>query len=139
MIALVSFHALACVPESEPSPESGDSASRPELVASEAGRYLVALEPAEGAAPLGRIHEWLLRVELPDGSVVAPTRVEVSGGMPQHDHGFITRPRYAGPAPDGRLRIEGVKFHMPGEWTFQFEIVGPEGPDVATFVVDVQP
>ena len=35
--------------------------------------------------------------------------------------------------------VEGVKFHMSGDWTIRVEFVGPAGPDVAIFHIQVGP
>jgi hypothetical protein len=59
--------------------------------------------------------------------------------MPQHAHGFITEPRVTRSLGVGTFLIEGVKFHMPGDWTLRVELVGPSGPDVATLHVQVEP
>jgi hypothetical protein len=119
---------------------SPDSARGPRWEAlSDEGRYRVVLEPESGAPRTGPLHAWVVSVSLPDGSPVEPTRLTVGGGMPQHGHGFATAPRVTRPLGDGRYLVEGVKFHMPGEWTFQIGIVGPAGGDSVSLVVPVAP
>lgn len=103
------------------------------------GRYRLRLEPRDGDVPLGRLHAWVLAVETADGVPFEPRRLAVSGGMPQHDHGFQTEPRVTQRLPGGEFLIEGVRFHMHGDWTIRLELVGPAGPDVATFHVTVAP
>ena len=105
----------------------------------DAGLYRVELSPETSPAPLNRIHNWVVRVRTPEGTPVDPKRIAIGGGMPQHGHGFVTEPRVTSALGDGAYRIEGVKFHMPGEWTFRVEIVGDSGPDVATFTTTVGP
>ncbi len=68
-----------------------------------------------------------------------PIRLAVSGGMPQHQHGFVTEPRVTEALGAGDFLVEGVKFHMSGDWTMRFELVGPAGPDIAVFHVQVSP
>jgi hypothetical protein len=118
---------------SEDSPRSAQS--RP----SEAGLYRVSLRPENGQIPIGRIHEWIVRLETRDGRTFVPPRVAFSGGMPQHGHGFETEPRVTRAIGRGEFLIEGVKFHMAGDWMLRVEFVGPLGADVAIFHVQVGP
>lgn len=142
VLLLVAF-VLACGGELETA--TSDSASANErLVApgsglSADGRYRLRLEPRDGDVPLGRLHAWVLAVETAEGVPFEPQRLAVSGGMPQHDHGFETEPRVTQRLPNGAFLVEGVRFHMHGDWTLRVELVGPAGPDVATFHVTVAP
>jgi hypothetical protein len=113
------------------------AARAPGTALSEAGLYRVSLEPEDGRIPLGAIHAWVVTVEAAAGEPVVPTRLAVGGGMPQHGHGFVTAPRVTRALGDGRYRVEGVKFHMGGDWTLRVEVVAPPGPDVAVFHVNV--
>jgi hypothetical protein len=106
---------------------------------SDGGHYRVWLRPASGEIPLGQIHSWILHVETVDGAYFDPTRIAVSGGMPQHGHGFVTDPRVTTVLGDGDFLVEGVKFHMGGDWILRFEIVGARAGDLATFDVHVEP
>ena len=106
---------------------------------SDGGQYRVALRPADGEIPLGRLHEWIFHVETVEGRAFRPSRLALSGGMPQHKHGFVTDPRLTRSLGNGDYLVEGVKFHMAGEWTMRFDIVGPAGGDYATFKVQVSP
>jgi hypothetical protein len=120
----------------EGSPEAGQATL---LQATEADLYRVAFRPRDGDAPLGQLHAWVFHVETVEGTLFQPVRLAVSGGMPQHGHGFVTEPRVTRVLGNGDFLVEGVKFHMAGDWTFRFEVVGPAGPDVAIFRVQVDP
>jgi hypothetical protein len=102
------------------------------------GLYRVTIAPEAGAIPLGPIHDWVIEVETADGEDFVPTRLAFDGGMPQHGHGFVTAPRVTRSLGPGRFLVEGVKFHMGGDWTLRVEVVGPAGPDVAVFRVRVE-
>jgi len=106
---------------------------------SESGRYRVALRPEEGAARIGRLHAWIVRISSQEGKPVRPSRLAFNGGMPQHGHGFQTAPRVTRALGDGAFRVDGVRFHMSGEWTLRVEFVGAFGPDVAVFEITVEP
>lgn len=133
---------LACGSGHEGADTGGSGAPAERAMAlrdSDGGLYRVSLRPESGDPPLHRLHRWILHLEAPDGRLFRPARIAVDGGMPQHGHGFPTEPRVTRSLGAGDFLVEGVKFNMPGEWTFRFEIVGPSGGDVATFRVDVAP
>ena len=46
----------------------------------------------------------------------AVAAITVDGGMPQHGHGFPTRPRVTRDLDDGTYLLEGMKFSMTGWW-----------------------
>lgn len=103
------------------------------------GLYRVSLRPETGPVRPGPIHAWRILVETPDGEPVTPSRLTFSGGMPQHGHGLPTAPRVTTAIGAGEYRVEGVRFHMSGSWTIRVELVGPRGPDLALFELQVAP
>lgn len=115
---------------------AGSSPAREERVG-EAGLYRVAIAPEGGAIPLGAIHSWVVEVATAAGEPFVPARLAFDAGMPQHGHGLTTAPRVTRALGDGRFLVEGVKFHMGGDWTLRVEVVGPSGADVAVFHVPV--
>ena len=137
---------LACGSASETAPEDRprpvamprDASASPLLRLSDGGRYRVSLRPASGEVPLGRIHSWIFHVETLDGEYFAPARITVGGGMPQHGHGFTTDPRVTQVLAEGDFLVEGVKFHMSGDWIIRFEVVGAGSSDMASFDVHVE-
>lgn len=50
---------------------------------------------------------------------VALARVDAT--MPEHRHGMNYRPGVK-PLGDGRWRVEGLMFHMPGRWELQLDV-----------------
>lgn len=50
-----------------------------------------------------------------------PEQVAVDATMPAHRHGMNYRPVVTKVAP-GNFRIDGLLFHMPGEWEFVFDV-----------------
>jgi hypothetical protein len=74
-----------------------------------------------------------------EGKPLEQGSVSVDARMPQHGHGMTTRPvadpgRCEGTVcshPEGIYRMDGMKFHMQGEWTVVFTVEGPAGPDQA--------
>jgi hypothetical protein len=66
--------------------------------------------------PINRMHSWEIVVRDDDGKPVTGAEISVEGGMPVHDHGLPTRPRVTEELGDGRYLLEGLRFHMAGEW-----------------------
>jgi len=109
------------------------------VATSEAGRYRVALEPADPPVRIGALHDWVLRLERTDGAAAEPTSLQFTGGMPAHGHGFVTAPRVTRRLDDGGFLVEGVKFHMGGAWELRVTLSDPLGRDRAILPIDVDP
>lgn len=139
-LAGLAILALACGgpgPDEAPGAEAAPALA-PGSASTDAGLYRVHLEPEGGAIPLSRLHGWIVSVRDAEGRPFEPARLAFSGGMPQHGHGLVTAPRVTRSLGAGRFLVEGVKFHMGGEWILRVELVGPGGPDVARFRVRVR-
>jgi hypothetical protein len=127
-----------------PAPEAPEAPGPPlttlgELFPTDSGSYRISVRPEDPPAPVGRLHRWIVHLETAEGQAFEPTRLTVGGGMPQHGHGFVTEPRATQSLGAGDFLIEGVKFHMAGEWTLQFAFTGPAGNDGATARVQIDP
>jgi hypothetical protein len=80
--------------------------------------------------PLLTTHAWTVTIADGEGQPVRDATVTVLGVMPEHDHGFPTTPQVK-PLGDGRYLVEGIKFHMPGDWVVLFRIqAGASGDSV---------
>ncbi len=106
---------------------------------SQAGLYRISIRPEQGVPRIGPLHTWLVQVESSAGEPVEPTQLVFDGGMPQHRHGFETRPRVTGSLGVGVFRIDGIRFHMAGAWLLRVDVAGPDGADFALFEVEVGP
>jgi hypothetical protein len=65
-----------------------------------------------------------LRVTLPRGKTEGGKDLQLasfSAEMPAHRHGMVTKATVKKLSP-GVFLIEGVKFHMPGEWALKFQM-----------------
>ena len=83
---------------------------------SRSGHFQVSVAPELEPLVINTIHRWVVQVLATDGAPVPAAVIAVRGGMPAHDHGLPTRPeatRYLG---EGRYLIEGMRFHMAGQW-----------------------
>ncbi len=72
--------------------------------------------------PLNQMHSWLITLRNADGAPLDGALIRVEGGMPAHDHGLATRPEVTAEQGQGRYLLEGVRFHMAGEWLLQLQI-----------------
>ena len=54
------------------------------------------------------------------GAALALAGVDAS--MPTHRHGMTLSPRWAA-VGNGRYRVEGMLFHMPGRWEIRFDVL----------------
>jgi hypothetical protein len=75
-------------------------------------RYESELTPLE----INRIHDWTFIVTTPEGMPVSDAMITLTGGMPLHNHGLPTEPRMTRELGDGRYLVQGMRFHMGGEW-----------------------
>jgi hypothetical protein len=83
---------------------------------SASGRYRVGYSSDLQPLAINRIHSWVLHIETTEGDPVTGAEIEIDGGMPEHDHGLATSPRATEELGGGDYRVEGLRFHMPGEW-----------------------
>lgn len=97
------------------------------------GLYALSIAPEAGEPRQGELHAWVVTVNTRQGAPVEGAAISVGGGMPEHAHGLPTSPEATVYLGDGRYRIEGVKFSMPGWWQLKLGVSAPAGADEATF------
>jgi hypothetical protein len=103
------------------------------------GRYIVSLAPPAAAPAVNQLHSWTVSVKDSRGIPVSSAMLKVGGGMPQHGHGFPTKPRVTREIENGTYLVEGMKFSMPGWWDIKFNIQSQQGQDQVTFNTVVEP
>lgn len=86
------------------------------------GYYRISYTSRLQPIPINRIHTWVMHVESADGVPLDGATITVSGGMPLHDHGLPTDPRMTRSLGNGDYLLEGVRFHMQGEWELNVTI-----------------
>lgn len=97
------------------------------------GLFVATLAPASGVVHQGELQSWMLTLKTPAGAAVENAAIDISGGMPQHDHGLPTSPQVADYLGQGRYRIDGVKFTMAGWWQLHLAISAAAGSDTVVF------
>ena len=80
------------------------------------GYYRVSFESELEPLEINKIHSWIFIVETPGGEPVEDATISITGGMPLHNHGLPTDPKMTAEIGGGRYRVEGMRFHMNGEW-----------------------
>lgn len=98
--------------------DGGDSLSAP----SQPPGLIVTLQSQLQPLTINQMHSWVITLLNEDGTPLEDARIEVDGGMPAHDHGLATQPQVTGYLGAGRYLLEGMRFHMNGEWTLQLRI-----------------
>ena len=135
MILLVAL--LACSGGRATPPKTTGAEEPTELVSAK-GLYHLRWRAA-GPVVMGELFSVETTLLDAQGQPVEQGSVQVDARMPQHGHGMTTRP-VADPGnctagicrhPNGIYRMDGMKFHMQGEWTLTFAVDGPAGPDKA--------
>lgn len=105
--------------------------------ASQQGKFVVRMQPPASGPAINQMHSWQVHLSTPDGNPVSQARVSFDGGMPQHGHGFPTRPRVTRELGPGVYALDGVKFSMIGWWDMKLAIQAGDISDTAVFNVVV--
>lgn len=90
---------------------------------SESGNIKLSFHSAVEPLPLNQIHEWTLHLETAAGVPVENAIVHMTGGMPAHNHGLPTDPAITQYLGNGDYRVEGLRFHMQGDWVMKVSII----------------
>jgi hypothetical protein len=105
--------------------------------ASAQGRFVVEMEPPAAAPAINQMHAWRVKLATPEGQPVSRATIAFDGGMPQHGHGFPTKPRVTRELQPGVYALEGMKFSMTGWWDMRLAIQAGDVADTAVFNVVV--
>jgi hypothetical protein len=87
----------------------------------------------DGSPAINQMHSWILHIENEEGLEIEGAIVDVEGGMPEHDHGLPTKPRITEELGGGDYRLDGMRFHMSGDW----EIIVSITTDAGSFEVSI--
>lgn len=133
-------------PTTPSTPSAATSAQAPETAGDDtwqtttaAGRFRITIRPEAGRIPIGPLQAWIVTIETPEGRPAEVRQLVFDGGMPQHGHGFETRPEVTDRLGPGVFRVDGIRFHMAGRWRIRVDVAGDGIADVAFFDVDVKP
>ena len=102
---------------------------------SHANEFIVTYTTPDGPPEINRMHSWILYVESDSGDPIEGADIEVDGGMPAHNHGLPTQPRVTEDLGDGYYRLDGVRFHMSGDWEMFVTIRSDESEETVVIPI----
>ena len=88
-------------------------------------RYMLALRPDPIRLEVGQPFSLIMNVCTKAGEPAELVRVDAT--MPEHKHGMNYAPTVQARG-DGRFRVEGMLFHMPGNWEVSFDVRPADRP-----------
>lgn len=92
-----------------------------------ADELLVTYSSPDGPPVINRMHSWILHVASDRGVGIEGAIIDVEGGMPAHNHGLPTKPRVTEDLGGGDYKLEGMRFHMSGDWEIVVVVTTEEG------------
>ena len=132
------FFLLGMLSCEKSSPEIGSPWPLPQKTS--AGNFTVSLQPQGGKQIRQNKHFSLDFALSPNDSNTPsePRKIVVSADMPAHSHGMNTKPETVQVTP-GKYRIDGMLFHMAGDWVISVRIDPGNGQwEQADFPVSIE-
>jgi len=98
-------------------------------------QYMIALRPDPIRIEVGQPFGLIMNVCTKAGEPAELAGVEAT--MPEHKHGMNYAPTIKA-VGEGRYRVEGMLFHMPGSWEVAFDVrpAGKPGAEVQRLTYD---
>ena len=96
---------------------------------SQRGMFVVSYQSGLEPIQINKLHAWVIRIENAAGEPVVGATVEATGGMPVHNHGLPTRPRVTAEQGGGDYQLDGMRFHMAGQWEITLSISADDNTD----------
>jgi len=131
--ALCAVLLVACEPVADP---AAVVESWPATRQTEGGSFSVTLAPSGGEILNNEHFSLDLAVEAKKGGGDS-IKVVVDADMPAHGHGMNTKPELAD-AGVGKYKVDGMLFHMAGEWMIFIDVSRGEVTERASFPVLVE-
>jgi hypothetical protein len=92
-------------------------------------QYMIALRPEPMRLEVGQPFMLIMNVCTKAGEPAELVRVDAT--MPEHKHGMNYAPTIRG-LGNGRYRVDGLLFHMPGNWEVAFDVRPADKPGTET-------
>lgn len=104
---------------------------------SQRGLFVVSYESELEPMQINKLHAWWIHIENSAGEAVDGAVVEAIGGMPVHDHGLPTRPRVTAELGGGNYKLDGMRFHMAGQWEITLNITADGNTDTVVIGLEL--
>lgn len=105
---------------------------------SKEGRYRLSFTTELDPLVINRMHRWTLHLADKDGHSVTGAQLTVVGGMPEHNHGLPTRPQVTRELGKGDYLLEGMRFHMSGNWQITVSVDARDGKDTVIIELHIR-
>ena len=99
------------------------------------GVFMISVTSDLDPVVINQFHQWTVHVETADSQPVEDAVIELSGGMPAHDHEMPSVPVVTQNMGKGGYLVEGMTFHMPGLWQMMLYITSGSTSD--TVILDL--
>jgi len=143
LIAIASHFFAACdegnqsTGRAEPATSSGEPVlSWPATRATAEGGFEITLNPSNGEIEENKHFTLDVTVNSTKGELKHLT-VKVDGDMPAHGHGMNTKPEGT-PLSSASYRVEGMLFHMGGDWVITADVECDGKTERALFPITIQ-
>ena len=97
------------------------------------GQFQATIYTRSSPVIINRIFQWEIVLQDLQGKPIENANIIIRGGMPEHNHGLPTAPKVTKYLGAGKYLIEGVKFHMAGNWQLEFIVSTNDQQEVLTF------
>lgn len=106
-------------------------------VMSDNGDFMVMWQAVPEPIPLNELFSLSVMVHDSSGQTMLATSelTDADATMPAHGHGMNTAPEVTANG-DGSFVVDGMQFHMAGEWEITFDVTDGGVSDVARTTVD---
>jgi hypothetical protein len=110
---------------------------RAETVTASGKFFQISVTSALQPMSINRMHGWTVLVTDQKSRPVIDASIQITGGMPLHNHGLPSTPRMTQELGVGQYLIEGMKFHMRGLWLIEVTITHDEQREVLTLNLEL--
>lgn len=102
----------------------------------EQGEFMLMWQASPEPLPLNESFQLSVMVHDSTGATMLPDAelLSVDASMPQHGHGMNTTPQVTANG-DGSFVVDGMLFHMGGDWELVFEVAEGDTEDMAVTTV----
>ncbi len=129
LLAFLSFSLSGCDSKANAAPSNADVVLTGTSVQN---KFVVTMHPSKNPIVINQMHTWEIKLTNTAGKLIPNAKIDIGGGMPQHNHGFPTQPQVTKELSPGIYLLEGMKFSMSGWWEIKLNIEAGKSADYVT-------